>query len=383
MNGAGAAAVLLGAGLFVPRPAPVTERPGFALASFPAFVELANAAPEGAESRIAVPPDRLTARTWRLAGTFSAGVAAGGYALWWRKRDFGRFEHASEGWFREETYAGRADKTSHLVLGYIGGRFLQERLERMGHPAGRARILSVAMASAGGLLVEVGDAFTEYRFSWEDAVITSAGSVFGALVDAGGLGDIVGLRFGRVPTRKPDRGEGEPGSSAYHHTIDTRDVHLSGRLPRPGVEPGPFRFLVVSGTYAPRGYGFDEPPGCQRLVGVEVGLDVHRILRELGVREETWWGGPLLFVARYFRVPWTAVGVRYDLNHGRWSGPDFGDRYSPWPDRSREPPGFCPAPCRSVSRRCGRRPSPRGARPAPRGRRRRRGRPRRSPSWSA
>lgn len=274
-------------------------------------------------------PECLAGRTWGLAGTFSAGVAAGGYALWWRKRDFGPFEHASEGWFGEETYAGGADKTSHLVLGYVGGRFLQDRLEKMGHPGGRARLLSVAMVSAAGLLVEVGDGFTEYRFSWEDAVITSAGGVFGALVDAGGLGDTVGLRFGRVPTRKPERGEGEPGSSAYHHTIDTLDLHLSGLLPRLGVKPGLFRFLIVSGTYATRGYGFVEPPGRQRLVGVEVGLDVERVLREAGVREETWWGGPLLFVTRFFRVPWTAIGVRYDLNGGRWLGPDFGDRYSP------------------------------------------------------
>ena len=199
----------------------------------------------------------------------------------------------------------------------------------MGHPDSRARLLSVAMVSAAGLLVEVGDGFTQYRFSWEDAVITSAGSVFGALVDAGGLGDTIGMRFGRVPTQKPDLPEGFQGSTSYHHTIDTLDVHLSGLLPRLGTKPGVFRFLMVSGTYAARGYGFVDEPSRQRLVGIEVGLDVERILREAGVREETWWGGPLLFVTRFFRIPYTAIGVRYDLNDGRWLGPDFGDRYSP------------------------------------------------------
>ncbi len=281
----------------------------------------------GPEPRI--PSEQLTARTWRLAATFSAGVVAGGYVLWWRRRPVSSFDHWSEGWFGEQTYAGGADKTSHLVLGYIGGRFLQERLEKMGHPDSRARLLSVAMVSAAGLLVEVGDGFTQYRFSWEDAVITSAGSVFGALVDAGGLGDTIGMRFGRVPTQKPDLPEGFQGSTSYHHTIDTLDVHLSGLLPRLGTKPGVFRFLMVSGTYAARGYGFVDEPSRQRLVGIEVGLDVERILREAGVREETWWGGPLLFVTRFFRIPYTAIGVRYDLNDGRWLGPDFGDRYSP------------------------------------------------------
>jgi hypothetical protein len=276
-----------------------------------------------------VPSEQLTSRTWKLAGTFSAGVVAGGYVLWWRKRPFGSFDHWSEGWFSEDTYAGGADKTSHLVLGYIGGRYLQGRLEKLGHSPARARLLSVAVTSAAGLLVEVGDGFTQYRFSWEDAVITSAGSAVGALIDAGELSDTVGLRFGRVPTQQPAYEAGSQGPSAYHHTIDTLDVHLSGLLPRLGVKPGALRFLLVSGTYAARGYGFVDAPYRQRLVGFEVGLDVAEVLRVAGVREETWWGGPLLFVTRFFRVPWTAIGVRYDLNSGRWLGPDFGDRYSP------------------------------------------------------
>ena len=332
------AATLLVLGLA--SPARAEDRPAFRLMEPGQLGALARREAEGeagsleggtsdAQPLPLTPARHLTARTWRLAGTFSAGVVAGGYVLWWRRRPIGDFDHWSEGWFGENTYSGGADKTSHLVLGYIGGRFLQERLEKMGHAGSRARLLSVGMVSAAGLLVEVGDGFTQYRFSWEDAVITSAGGAFGALVDAGGLGDTLGMRFGRVPTQKPDRQEGSQGSTAYHHTIDTLDVHLSGLLPRMGVKPGAFRFLMVSGTYSARGYGFVDTPYRQRLVGVEVGLDVAGILRAAGVREETWWGGPLLFFTRFFRLPWTAIGVRYDLNDGRWLGPDFGDRYSP------------------------------------------------------
>lgn len=277
------------------------------------------------------PPDTpsLATPTWKLAGTFSAGVLAGGYVLWWQKRRFTSFDHWNEGWFGEDTYAGGADKTSHLVLGYIGGRHLQERLEKIGHTKARARLISVGMTTLGGILVEVGDGFTQYRFSWEDAVITSAGSVAGALIDSAGLSDTLGMRFGRIPTQKPDSSETSQGSTAYHHTVDTFDVHLSGLLPRLGVKPGLLRFLLVSGTYAARGYGFAEASGRQRLVGFELGLDVREILQAVGVRRETWWGGPLLFVTRFFRVPYTSIGLRYDLNHGRWLGPNAGDRYSP------------------------------------------------------
>ena len=33
--------------------------------------------------------------------------------------------------------------------------------------------------------------------------------------------------------------------------------------------------------------------------------------------------------ARYFRIPWTAFGWRYDLNSRKWRGPDTGDVFDP------------------------------------------------------
>ena len=52
------------------------------------------------------------------------------------------------------------------------------------------------------------------------------------------------------------------------------------------------------------------------------------ILEDLGVGRNTWWGYTLHTVFDNLRVPFTAVGFRYDLNHGKWTGPDSGNGYA-------------------------------------------------------
>jgi hypothetical protein len=48
------------------------------------------------------------------------------------------------------------------------------------------------------------------------------------------------------------------------------------------------------------------------------------MLNDLDVRRDRWWGYLLHVVLDNVRFPFTAVGFRHDLNHGRWYGPDSG-----------------------------------------------------------
>ena len=56
-----------------------------------------------------------------------------------------------------------------------------------------------------------------------------------------------------------------------------------------------------------------------------MGLDFKQILDDLNVRRDKWWGYGLHVVFDNIRVPYTAVGFRYDVNHGRWYGPNAGN----------------------------------------------------------
>ena len=76
-------------------------------------------------------------------------------------------------------------------------------------------------------------------------------------------------------------------------------------------------------------------PATQRRVGFEVGLDFKQILDDLNIRRSTWWGYGLHVVADNIRIPFTAVGFRYDLNHGALVRAELGQLTTVRRDRQR------------------------------------------------
>ena len=156
------------------------------------------------------------------------------------------------------------------------------------------------------------------------------GAVAGAQVGRLGLRDTVGFRIGRVPSKVPDPCCRYGGyGSDYAKEVYTLDLKLGGLLPRVGARPGLARFLLVSLAYGSRGYRYSPAWARERNLGVEVGLDLPAILRAAGVPERTWWGGAILSVLSYVRLPWTSLGAYYDLNHRRWWGGVYGPGWDP------------------------------------------------------
>jgi len=88
---------------------------------------------------------------------------------------------------------------------------------------------------------------------------------------------------------------------------------------------GPNCHVEESPSTASIDHGSPSNPGTQRQVGVEVGLNFKQVLDDLNVRRNTWWGYGFHVFFDNFRIPFTAVGYRYDLNHGKWHGPNSGN----------------------------------------------------------
>ncbi|HKA37006.1 MAG TPA: hypothetical protein VKH43_09320 [Thermoanaerobaculia bacterium] len=95
-----------------------------------------------------------------------------------------------------------------------------------------------------------------------------------------------------------------------------------------GRDPGFARYFLVSGTYGTNGYRNAAPEERQRLVGIEIGVHFSEVLHGLGVPEKALWGGILYLFFDSIRLPYTAIGVRYDLNHHQWFGPTASGRTS-------------------------------------------------------
>lgn len=325
---ASVAALAAAIGVAAARPAGAEGFHPFAGAPAASFFPGASGFPSGgAEPAVspAAPPKLplLDTRTVLVSAGILALVPIGGYYLWWQGNDFTHFKFAHEGWFGENTYAGGADKASHFVTTAIIGQAAVRLYQGMGHTPSDARWLSIGVVSLAGLMIEAGDGFKYGGASWEDALMNVGGAIVGAEVEYEGWGDKVGFRYGLVP--EENRG-GETGPPVEHYSqeIYTADAKLAGLLGKRAADAGPFRYLMLSGTYATRGYRELPPELRERDVGIEIGLNIPEILRAAGFRREGWWRKLVYAFFDFIRVPYTQIGWRYDMNQHHWHGPDIG-----------------------------------------------------------
>ena len=218
-----------------------------------------------------------------------------------------------EGWFGEDTVNGGADKASHLTDYYVIQGLFEDAYKMIGYSDNEAIVWGTGLAIATGLANELSDGFTRHGFSWEDLAMDSAGALTGSLVAVTHTRDLFSMRTSHLP------------SSTYTHDVYSADFKFSGLGRRLGVNLGPLRWLLFSVTYGSKGYRVTPPIEKQRLLGFEIGLNLQQILFDLKVSRGTWWGYALHVVGDNIRFPFTAVGMRVDLNRGKWHGPNNGN----------------------------------------------------------
>jgi hypothetical protein len=271
-------------------------------------------------------------RTIALTSAFLIYTGMHGYSTWWK--DSLRFPYhvKNEGWFGRDSYTGGTDHASHFVGSYIASQALSTTFQVLGKRPTPSQRAGAVVAWLGGLIIELGDGYSVFGFSWSDMVMNTLGAVAGMELSHAGLDDTLGFRLGYVPYEIPPLSERGPGNGAdYSDQLYTTDLKLAGLFRRLDRNPGLARFLMVSLTYGSKGYRFHDPAVRERNVGIDVGLNLPEILRAIGVRDDKWWGRPILEYLNYVRVAYTAVGFRYDLNHRRWNGPDTGEGFDPRP----------------------------------------------------
>jgi uncharacterized protein YfiM (DUF2279 family) len=223
------------------------------------------------------------------------------------------FQVTHEGWFGPNTVNGGADKASHLTDYFVVASVGQDVYRILGYSENAAILWGFGLALATGLGNEVSDGFTRHGLSWEDFAMDAAGATTASVLTATHTRDLLGLRTSHLP------------NDTYTHDVYSLDFKISGLGRRLGVNIGPLRWLLLSVTYGTKGYRIQPPIELQRQVGFEIGLNLEQILNDVGVKRNTWWGYSLHLFGDYVRFPFTAVGMRYDLNHGKWHGPNAGN----------------------------------------------------------
>jgi hypothetical protein len=261
-----------------------------------------------------------------------SAIAVGGSALnAFQEEPRFPFHYTNEGWFGQDTYAGGADKASHIVSYYAVARMMKETYRAFGMSEDSAILLATGVSIAAGFATELGDGTNKYGFSWQDIGADSIGAAAGYAIMKTKTEDLFGLRAGIVPAPKsPNGGLGKD----YSEEIYAADLKIAGLGRRAHFNPGIAKFLLVSMTYGSKGYPYSEPEVRQRQIGIELGINFREVLTALHVPPHRWWGVILYTFFDIVRLPYTSGGFRYDLNHHKWHGPDIGDTFpnSGFPD---------------------------------------------------
>jgi hypothetical protein len=218
------------------------------------------------------------------------------------------FQIHEEGFFGPHTTNGGADKASHMADYYVVTKLFTDAYRMIGYSENEARWWAAGLAFTTGLANEISDGFTRHGFSWEDLTMDASGVTAATLLSVTGTHDLFGIRTSHLP------------SSSYTHDVYSADFKISGLGERLRVNLGPLRWLLLSVTYGTKGYRVSPPIEHQRQLGIEIGLNLPQILIDVGVKRNTWWGYPLHVIADNVRFPYTAYGIRVDLNSGTWRG---------------------------------------------------------------
>lgn len=288
-------------------------------------------ASEASENLPATAPKLFTPAT-----TWTTAIVLTGMSVWAAlgvpKDHFNPWHVTNEKFFGKDTYAGGADKCSHFILSASFARELAWVYEQQGHSRDQSLALSLGVTVLSGVIQEIGDAFTPYGYAWEDIVADTLGTVTGIALTRYGLNDLIGLRVGFVPNDVPPPPHNccvESLGDNYSVEVYSGDLKLAGLAKRLNANFGPARFLLVSATYDTKAYGWEPPrPDRQRNVGVDIGLNLPEILSAAGVPSTTWWGTFLYKALNIIRIPYTAFGWHYNLNNGKWQGPNTGQKFN-------------------------------------------------------
>jgi hypothetical protein len=113
-----------------------------------------------------------------VAGGFLLGSLVMSYNDWW-KGSSTPFHFVQEGFLRD--YSSGIDKFGHAYTSYLYFHTIRDLLAWGGYSSSQAFWLGATGAFTFGVLVEIGDGYSPFGFSWEDEAANLIGLGFGML----------------------------------------------------------------------------------------------------------------------------------------------------------------------------------------------------------
>ncbi len=136
----------------------------------------------------------------------SSAIIAWGVLNW----DYGKksMHTSSEGWFSKNTKSGGADKMGHLYTTFALSNYLTNLYEKFGYEKKRSIKAGAISSFILNSVMEIGDSFSDYGFSYEDFIFNAIGSYAGYyLLTNPDVDRVLDIRLEYKPSKKITNGE--------------------------------------------------------------------------------------------------------------------------------------------------------------------------------
>ena len=238
-------------------------------------------------------------KTWLLNGGAAAALVGYGVLNW----DYGQRNPSarSEGWLGRTTNEGGADKLGHFWTSYALSHLFRGIYRSWGYEGSRANAMGALSSLGFQSLMELGDSFSTFGFSYEDALTNVAGATVGYLHGLyPALGEKVDFRVEYIPGSGSDLDV----FTDYEHQKYLIAIKGDGFK---ATRNTPLEYLELQiGMYA-RGYDSFRVGGLdtrKRTAFIGIGLNVGRFLQ------------PYVDIPffNYVQMPYTAARIKHRLD---------------------------------------------------------------------
>lgn len=243
----------------------------------------------------------------RHAKARNLNLLAAGATIGWGIINWDYFQESpqagSENWFGRETDEGGADKLGHLYTTYALSHLYAAIYDKWDYPQQQALRLGALSALGTMTVMELGDSFSDYGFSYEDMLMNC-------------LGAAAGYWMGTHPEwqRRLDlRLEYAPSLSDFETDVITDYEHHKYLLALKAdgfdiLGDSPLRYLELHLGYYVRGYDDYKPyqpdDDRERIVYLGLGVNVGKLI------EGVW----KTRIFDYLQPPYTYIPIEHDLN---------------------------------------------------------------------
>jgi len=236
-------------------------------------------------------------------------LAAGAAILTWGAFtwDYGEEDphFQGDGWFEKDSPEGGADKFGHTYSAYALSHLFYYQYQRWGYDQKQAIQFGCLSSLGVTLLMEIGDSFSDYGFSYQDALFNLIGATIGY-----GM-----VKYPEVARKVDFRVEYDPFREGEHKRDFLTDYErlkyvLAFKLDGFDATQNTYlKFFELQVGYSTRGYeDYDEDTGehdsRRRKIYVGVGLNIGKLL-------EPFWKTKIF---NYIQVPYTYAPLNMPLD---------------------------------------------------------------------